>query len=179
MSPRAVEMPESNLGPPPSAAKTNKSPFDFVSPFDVFEKPSPKSTPSAPPKAPAAKKVAPSPKPQKAASPQVAQKEDAFAVPPARINGTVIHPGNAEISTESPAVENTPKQETRTSVEATPTTIQSGSVDQDSDESAQQLPWQISRASRGIQSEGFVDPPILRGHSLTHQTKGPFFLQQD
>lgn len=171
-------MPESNLGPPPSTAKPSKSPFDFVSPFDVFEKPSPKPTPATAPKAPAAhvKKAAPSPKPQKAASPQVAQKEDAFAVPPARINGTVIHPGEAEASAPSPTIESTPKQEIRTSVENTPTTTQSGSVAQ----SPLHLPWQVSKASRGIQSEGYVSFAVRERPSAdVFQTETLTLLQQD
>ena len=172
-------MSHSNLGPLPSTAKPSKSPFDFVSPFDVFEKPSPKPTPATAPKAPApvaAKKAAPSPKPQKAASPQVAQKEDAFAVPPARINGTVIHPGEAEASAPSPTIESTPKQQLQTSVENTPTTTQSGSVAQ----SPLHLPWQVSKASRGIQSEGYVSIAVRERPSAdVFQTETPILVQQD
>lgn len=75
----------------------SKSPFDFVSPFDVFDKPSPKPVPAPAPKPPA-KAQQPQQKPESTQS----QSKNPFAVPPARINGTVIHPGNAEASTARP-----------------------------------------------------------------------------
>lgn len=148
-SPKVTQIHEASASPAPKNVGFNKSPFDFVSPFDVFEKPSPKPAAApAPSKARAspAPRAVPSPKPQ-VASPQIGS-DNAFAVPPARINGTVIHPGDAEGSTESPTAEVTSKNPTRTPVEATPTPHQSGTS------KSTHLPWLVSKASRGIQSQG-------------------------
>jgi hypothetical protein len=151
-SPKVTQMPEASASPAPKNVAFSKSPFDFVSPFDVFEKPSPKPAAApAPTKARAspAPKAVPSPKPQ-VASPQMAQSGNAFAVPPARINGTVIHPGDAEASTEPPVAESDSKNPARTSAEGTPTS-QSGAP---KDPKSSHLPWLASKASRGIQSQG-------------------------
>jgi len=151
-SPKVTQLPEASASPAPKNVAFSKSPFDFVSPFDVFEKPSPKPAAApAPTKARAspAPKAVPSPKPQ-VASPQMAQSGNAFAVPPARINGTVIHPGDAEASTESPTAESDSKNPARTSADGT-LTPQSGAP---KDSKSTQLPWLASKASRGIQSQG-------------------------
>lgn len=85
--------------PPASEAPTkpsmpSKSPFDFVSPFDAFDKPSPK--PATPVGSASTKTQAPS-----KSTPEQKQSQDKhFAVPPAQINGTVIHPGDAAASTK-------------------------------------------------------------------------------
>ena len=154
-SPKVAQVPESSASPAPKNVAFSKSPFDFVSPFDVFDKPSPKPAAMQQPlkaKASPAPKAVPSPKPQQS-SPQAAQNDNAFAVPPARINGTVIHPGDAEASTQSPTAEETPKSLGRTSVEVTPSSHQSGASSKESPRSSH-LPWLASKGSMGIQSKG-------------------------
>jgi len=176
-SPKVTQIPEASASPAPKNVAFSKSPFDFVSPFDVFEKPSPKPA-AAPVPAPAkaraspAPKAVPSPKPQ-VASPQMAQKENAFAVPPARINGTVIHPGDAEASTESPTAEIDSTNPARTSHEGTPTSPSGVTKDPKS----AHLPWLATKGSRGIQSQGQVvltcspDTTDIRPKSLPSHAK--------
>lgn len=72
----------------------SKSPFDFVSPFDVFDKAPAK--PVTPVNGSSSRSEA-SPKPAQQTKPQQQQQQQQhFAVPPAHINGTVIHPGEAQ-----------------------------------------------------------------------------------
>lgn len=88
-----VQVPE-----PRSAMPAKPSPFDFVSPFDAFDRPAPKSalSSSAEPSKSQNQQTAAAPEP-KAKSQQTKQ---AFSIPPAHINGTVIHPGDAAASTK-------------------------------------------------------------------------------
>jgi len=149
-SPKVTQMPEAGASPAPKNVGFSKSPFDFVSPFDVFEKPSPKPQ-AAPAPAPTKARASPAPKAVPSPKPQVAPQfgnDNAFAVPPARINGTVIHPGDTEASTASPATEVNPKH-----FEAAPPSTQSGAS---KGTSSTHLPWLATKGSMGIQSKGYV-----------------------